>query len=113
MNAVIEFVFKYQDIFWAVIAFVLYVWKDWEKLKSEIYAYIGGAKRMALTSLRDGILKSGKEQENWAVDTAWVKLPIRFKTIIGTKERLRKLIHWLYTKAKDKADDGKLNGSII
>lgn len=33
-------------------------------------------------------------------------------TIFISEEVMRKIVHYLYVKAKDKLDDGQLNGSI-
>ena len=60
---------------------------------------------------KDLILKSGQQQEDWVIDKAYIFLPKKITAFIN-RERMRKIIHYLYLKAKDLLDDGKLNNSI-
>lgn len=59
---------------------------------------------------KDAILNSGKEQEDWVVDNAYIYLP-KWITMFISKEVMRKLISYIYRKAKDYLDDGNINGS--
>jgi hypothetical protein len=56
-------------------------------------------------------LKSGAEQEEWVVKNLLQRLPKAWIIFI-TEDRLRKIVKYLYDKAKDYCDDGKLNNSI-
>ena len=99
--------FEYRFIILVVLAVILYAAFEWEKFKTRAYALMLQAKSMA----KDLILKSGEQQENWVVKKAYQYLP-RKLTIFINEARMRKIIHYLYVKAKDMADDGKLNNSI-
>lgn len=85
-----------------------FIMLNWEQVKVKAYKAMLIAKSMA----KEGILDGGEAQENWVVDNLWILLPIRLRLCIGSKERLRVLIKWLYHKTKDKLDDGKFNNSI-
>jgi len=99
--------FEYRFIILIILAVILYAAFEWEKFKTKAYALMLQAKSMA----KDLILKSGSQQENWVVKKAYQFLP-RKLTIFINEARMRKIIHYLYIKAKDMADDGKLNNSI-
>ena len=91
-----------------ILAVVLYALLEWKSFKAMLFEAMLTAKRMA----KNKVLNSGLQQENWVVDRLWeVVLPARIKIFLS-KEVVRKAVHWLYTKAKDKLDDGYWNGSI-
>jgi uncharacterized protein (UPF0333 family) len=99
--------FEYRFIIIVVLAVILYAALEWEIFKTKSYALMLKAKSMA----KDNILKSGKKQEDWVVKKAYKYLPKKI-TIFINEQRMRKIVHYLYVKAKDLADDGEINNSI-
>lgn len=99
---------EYRFVILVALAIVLFAFLEWNKFKSVCYAAMLQAKSMA----KDAILKSGDEQEEWVVKKLLQLLP---KTLIIfiSEQTLRKLVHYLYNKAKDYLDDGELNNSLI
>jgi hypothetical protein len=57
------------------------------------------------------ILASGQDQEDWVVKMALQYMPAQIKLIVN-ENMTRKIVKWLYQKAKDYADDGEFNDSI-
>lgn len=102
-----ELIWEYRFIIVVVIAVVLYALLEWEKFKGTAYALMLQAKRMA----KDAVLKSGTQQEEWVIRKAYQFLPKSITVFISEKV-MRKIVHYLYVKAKDKLDDGILNDSI-
>jgi len=102
-----ELIFEYRFIL--VIAFAIFIFAlfEWEKFKSILYSLMLQAKSKA----KDAVLKSGKEQEEWVVQNAYVYLP-KWITFAIPQEVMRKIISWLYHMAKEYLDDGKLNKSV-
>lgn len=99
---------EWRFVLVCLLAVILFAVLEWTKFKALLYEAMLTAKRMA----KDKVLNSGKQQEDWVVDRLWeAVLPARMKLFIS-KETLRKAVHWLYIKAKDKLDDGYWNGSI-
>ena len=100
--------FEYRFIILVVLAVVLFAILEWQKFKTVVYALMLRAKSLA----KDLVLKSGEKQEDWVVQKAYLILPKKI-TIFINEARMRKIVHYLYVKAKDLADDGKLNNSTI
>lgn len=98
---------EYRFIIAIVVSVILFAAFEWEKFKGTAYALMLRAKSMA----KDAVLKSGAQQEEWVVKKAYQFLP-RSITIFISEEVMRKIVHYLYVKAKDKLDDGQLNGSV-
>ena len=90
-------------VFFALIVFCVF---EWGKVKELILEGALMAKKLA----KDAVLNSGKEQEDWVVQRIWPCLPLPVKIVLS-EEMFRKLIRWLYGKAKDYLDDGELNNS--
>lgn len=89
-----------------IIGFVLlFLWQR-EKAIGVLRDLMLTAKSLA----KDAILNSGKEQEDWVVENAYIYLP-KWITLFISKEVMRKLIAFIYRQAKDYIDDGRLNGS--
>jgi len=107
MSEVLSAVWEWRFVIICLVAVVLYAVLEWEKFKATLFEAMLTAKRMA----KDKVLNSGKQQEDWVVERLWIVLPARVKLFIN-KDRLREAVHWLYTKAKDKLDDGYWNGSV-
>jgi uncharacterized protein (UPF0333 family) len=102
-----ELLFEYRFVILGVLAIIFYALLEWQKTKGILYALILKAKSMA----KDWVLKSGEKQEEWVVVNAYRFLPKKI-TVFINKERMRRLVHYLYHKAKDLIDDGELNNSI-
>lgn len=99
---------EYRFIIVILVAIALYALLEWNSFKSQLYALMLQAKRMA----KDSVLKSGDEQIEWIIKKTYQFLPGRI-TIFISEETMRKLIRYLYSKLKDYIDDGKLNKSIL
>lgn len=98
---------EYRFIIGLILTTVLYAVCEWEKFKAQAYKVMLMAKKMA----KDKVLNSGKEQEDWVVQQLMIIRPRKCSFFL-TEEVVRKIVHWLYGRAKDLIDDGKLNGSI-
>lgn len=107
MTQVLSVLWEWRFVIVSILAGVFYLLKDWNKAKSDLYNAMLQAKRKA----KDGILKSGQEQEEWVVNFALEKLPTRWVAALG-RENTRKLIKWLYQKGMDILDDGKIDNSF-
>jgi len=79
--------------------------KDWRDKK--IHEYMLAAKQMS----KDGLLKSGDEQEEWVVNNIYILFQ-KLKIPFITKDNIRFAVKKLYKLAMDKMDDGKINNSI-
>mgnify|MGYP005838767779 CR=1 FL=1 len=107
MGAIISFLWEYRFIILVVVFVILFlVLLGWQKTKVLLYQLMLQAKRMA----KDAILKSGQEQEEWVVKKALQLLPLSLRMFLS-EDTVRKIVKWLYQKAKDYADDGQLNDS--
>jgi len=102
-----KLLFEFRFIILIVLAVILYAALEWQKFKTRSYALMLQAKSLA----KDAILKSGSQQEEWVIKKAYQFLPGRI-TILLNEQRMRKIVHYLYIKAKDYTDDGELNNSI-
>ena len=99
--------FEFRFIIMIVLAVILYAALEWQKFKTISFALMLQAKSKA----KDLILKSGKKQEDWVVKKAYQYLPRKI-TIFINEQRMRRIIHYLYVRAKDYIDDGEFNNSI-
>ena len=108
MGAITSFLWENRFII-LIIAFasLFFVLLGWQRTKVLLYQLMLQAKRMA----KDAILKSGQEQEEWVVKKALQLLPFSLRVFLS-EDTIRKIIKWLYHKAKDYADDGVINNSI-
>lgn len=102
-----ELIWEYRFVIIVVVAVILFALLEWEKFKVTAYTLMLQAKRMA----KDAVLKSGAQQEEWVAKKAYQFLPKRWTAFI-TEDRMRKIVHYLYTKGKDYIDDGEINNSI-
>jgi uncharacterized protein (UPF0333 family) len=100
--------FEFRFIIIVVLAVILYAALEWQKFKSQAYALMLQAKSLA----KNAILKTGKQQEEWVIKKAYQFMP-KALTIFLSEQRMRKIVHCLYVKAKDLADDGEFNNSIV
>jgi hypothetical protein len=107
MKELFGILWEWRFVIGVAIAFGAWCILEWEKAKGGLYQLMLLAKGKA----KDMILNSGQEQEDWVVEKAWSLLPLKFKIFLN-EDTLRKIIRWLYRKAKDKLDNGKLDGSI-
>ena len=108
MSAVTSFLWEYRFVILIVVAVILFfILLGWQKTKVLLYQLMLQAKRMA----KDAVLKSGQQQEEWVVKKALQLLPLSLRLFLS-EDTVRKIVRWLYQKAKDYADDGQLNNSI-
>lgn len=98
---------EYRFIIVIAVAVILFAFLEWQKFKTICYELMLQAKSLA----KDAILKSGDQQAEWVVKKAFQYLPKRF-TVFITEDRMRKIVFYLYHKAKDYLDDGEFNGSV-
>lgn len=103
----LNFIWEYRFIIMTAFAVIFYAIADWKDFKANAYNYMLRAKSMA----KDGILKSGKAQEDWVVNMMFEKAPKSWVRFL-TEEQKRKIIKKLYSAGLDLIDDGKLNNSI-
>jgi len=103
-----KLLFEYRFIIAVVLIVVLYAVFEWQKFKTVLFALMLQAKDRA----KDFILSGGQAQEDWVIKKSYLLLPKKI-TIFINENRMRKIVHYLYVKAKDLVDDGKLNGSIL
>lgn len=99
--------FEYRFILLVILVIILYAVFEWQKFKATCYNLMLQAKDLA----KDAILKSGDQQMEWVIKKAYQFMP-KALTVFITEQRMRILVQYLYDKAKDLLDDGKLNGSI-
>lgn len=98
--------FEYRFIIMVMLGVILYSALEWQKFKTQAYALMLQAKRLA----KDEVLKNGDEQVEWIIKKSYQFLP-RKLTIFISEKLLRKIIKYLYSKLKDYIDDGKMNSS--
>jgi hypothetical protein len=103
-NALWEFRYFVLIILFAISFLALL---GWQNMKVLLYQLMLQAKRLA----KDAILHSGQQQEEWVVTKAIQFMPISLRIFLN-EDAVRKIIKWLYNKAKDYADDGIVNNSI-
>lgn len=103
----LNFLLEYRFIILVVLVVILYAAIEWQKFKTQAYALMLQAKSLA----KDAILKSGHQQEEWVIKKAYQFMPRKI-TIFISEERMRKIVHYLYNRAKDLIDDGQVNNSI-
>lgn len=107
MKSALNFIWEYRFVFMTAVAVIFYAIGDWKSFKAQAYNYMLRAKSLA----KDGILKSGKEQEEWVVNLILQKAPKSWVRFLS-EEQKRKIVKCLYDKGLDLLDDGKLNNSI-
>lgn len=105
----------WKDILWdwrfiimVIVAALVFALFEWEKFKGFVLSVMLMAKKLA----KEAILNTGQEQEDWVVLRIYPCLPTVVKVFLS-EEAFRKIIRWLYGKAKDYLDDGQLNGSNV
>jgi len=102
-----DFLWDWRYAIIAVIALIIFAIFEWGKVKEVILKGCLMAKKLA----KDAVLNSGQEQEDWVVTKVFALLPLPARLVIS-EDLFRKIIRWLYGKAKDYLDDGLINGSI-
>jgi len=102
-----EFLWDWRFVIAIIVALIVFCIFEWGKVKEVILKGCLMAKKLA----KDAILNSGQEQEDWVVMRIWPCLPAPVKVVIS-EATFRKLVRWMYGKAKDLLDDGQFNGSI-
>jgi hypothetical protein len=103
-----EFLWEFRYIIlWALSIVVMCIIMGWQWTKQQAYALMLKAKQMS----KDGFLKGGQLQEEWAVKALYLVFK-KIKIPFVTEENLRPVVHKLYVAAMDKLDDGQVNKSI-
>jgi len=101
-----QVIYEYRYVLVVVVAAIVYALTNWSKTKKLVYAGIIRAKSLA----KDMVLTSGQEQEDWVVETVYPMLPLPIKLVVS-EPLFRKLVKYMYDKAKDLLDDGVINNS--
>jgi hypothetical protein len=102
-----DLIIEYRFVIVVLIAILLFALLEWQKFKAIVHGIMLQAKSMA----KDLVLKSGVEQENWVVMQCFRYLP-KWITVFISQDNMYKIVHYLYHKAKDYLDDGRINNSI-
>ena len=92
----LDYVIKYKFYIMVVILVLISFLYGWEKTKAILYGLMLQAKRLA----GDLVLNSGKEQEGWVLERAYLFLP-KWISFLIPREVMRRLIAYLYNTAKD------------
>jgi len=101
-----DFIVEWRYVIAVVIALVIFAVFEWGKVKEAVLKGALMAKKLA----KDAVLNSGQEQEDWVVMKVYPLIPAVARVVIS-EAAFRKLVRWLYGKAKDLLDDGVINGS--
>lgn len=107
MQSILNFIVEYRFMLLVILGVFIFAMAEWGKFKKLAYSGILNAKSLA----KDYVLKSGKQQEDWVVKKMYQYLPKAFTRFIS-EENMRRAVHYLYHKAKDYIDDGKINNSV-
>lgn len=100
-------IYEWRFVIVLILAVVLFALMEWQKFKAIVHGIMLQAKSLA----KDLVLKSGQAQEDWVVIQAYKYLP-KWITVFITTVIMHKIVHYLYFKAKDYLDDGKINNSV-
>ena len=100
-------IFDLRFVLVFILCTILFASFEWERFKVKVSALIIGAKTLA----KEKVLMTGKEQEDYVVMKIFSYIPTWIHKAIP-EDVLRKLIKYLYTRAMDYIDDGKLNDSF-
>ncbi|MCM8711266.1 hypothetical protein M2651_09510 [Clostridium sp. SYSU_GA19001] len=106
METIKSFIWEYRFVLVIAAALGSYAFAEWNGFKAKSYALMLQAKSLA----KDAVLKSGDEQVEWVIKKSYQILPKRW-TILISEELMRKVVFFLYHKAKDYLDDGEINNS--
>lgn len=108
LNTILTFFATYKFEIFAILCLVIFIiLLGWQRTKEIMYQLMLQAKRMA----KQAILNSGQAQEDWVVKMAMAYMPVQIKLFLS-EDMTRKIIKWLYQRAKDYADDGVINNSV-
>lgn len=95
INWILENGSQLLNLILAILAIVVAIVQNWTSLKAKAYESIAMAKKLA----KDEVLKSGQEQEDWVVKTAYPLLPAQIKLFIS-EATFRTIVKKLYSAAK-------------
>jgi hypothetical protein len=101
-----NFLWDWRFVIVFLVLLIVYSIFEWGKVKEIILQGCLAAKKMA----KDAILNSGQAQEDWVVLKIYPLIPAAARVLIS-EATFRKIVRWLYGKAKDLIDDGLINGS--
>jgi hypothetical protein len=106
MNAIWNIIFEWRYVIIVVIGVAIYAAFEWKKFTTLCYKVMLAAKEGA----QNMVIGAGKEEEDWVVSKLMILIPIKFN-IIG-EDKLRIVVHWLFGKMKDLADNGHFDNSF-
>lgn len=108
MENIKDLLWDWRFIIAAILALFVFALFEWGKVKEMVLSGALMAKKLA----KDFILNSGQEQEDWVVNKIYPIIPLPARVFIS-EATFRKLVRYLYGKAKDYLDDGEMNNSNI
>ena len=106
MEYVKQLAWDWRYVILVMFALLLFAVFEWGKVKEMILSGALMAKKLA----KDMILNSGQQQEDWVVERIYPFIPLPAKVFLS-EAAFRKLVRYMYGKAKDYLDDGEMNGS--
>jgi len=108
---ILNILWDYRFIIIGIIGIIIYAIINPSDFKVKIYQAMLYAKQMA----KEGILKTGKEQEQWVVDNISAFVGKKWSIVVKIlgEEKIRSIIQTLYSKALDVLDDGQINNSQL
>lgn len=101
-----EIIFEFRYVIIAIVGLAIWAFFNWGKVVEIANAGILNAKRAA----KDGFLRSGREQENFAVTNFYPFLPTVVRAVIS-QDTFRKIVRYIYKKSADWIDNGKIDDS--
>lgn len=105
-----DFAFDMRYVLVVIVCVAVYAVFEYTSFRGKAFEFMMLAKHLA----KEAILRGGCAQETWVVNKIYPLLPIWIRLIgdeDAKKDQLRMVVHYLYEKAKDKLDDGILNGT--
>lgn len=108
MENIKELIWDWRFFIVAILALIVFALFEWSKVKEMVLSGALMAKKLA----KDFILNSGQEQEDWVVNKIYPAIPLPARVFVS-EATFRKLVRYLYGKAKDYLDDGEMNNSNI
>lgn len=98
-------------IAYALFLLVVYIITQKGKLDEIVSAGIVNGKRFAKEKLKNGIIVTGEQQIDFAVEHFYPLLPKQIKMFVS-EDKFRGAVSFTYKKFVDLIDDGKINGSF-
>lgn len=105
INWILENGSQLLNLVLAILAIVVAIVQNWTSVKAKAYESIAMAKKLA----KDEVLKSGQEQEDWVVKTAYPLLPAQVRLFVS-ESTFRTIVKKLYDAAKASLSTEEVEG---